>query len=123
MDVTELSALWSMGAGGLALLFALYLYVRLSNADPGTSRMVELSEAIHEGAMAFLRREYRSIAIFVAVLALVIWFVGSVTSPDAMQPQTAIAFVAGAVASLLAGFIGMKSATKANARKIGRAHV
>ena len=105
-----------MGAGGLALLFALYLYVRLSNADPGTSRMVELSEAIHEGAMAFLRREYRSIAIFVAVLALVIWFVGSVTSPDAMQPQTAIAFVAGAVASLLAGFIGMKSATKANAR-------
>ena len=114
MDVTSASALWSIGAGGLALLFALYLYSRMRSSEPGTPKMVELGEAIHEGAMAFLKREYRSLVIFVVVLAAVIWAVGSLTSPETMQPETAIAFVSGAIASALAGFVGMKSATSAN---------
>ena len=116
MDVTSASALWSIGAGGLALLFAVYLYSRMRSSEPGTPKMVELGEAIHEGAMAFLKREYRSLVIFVVVLAAVIWAVGSLTSPETMQPETAIAFVSGAIASALAGFVGMKAATSANTR-------
>lgn len=116
MDVTGASALWSIAAGALALLFAVYLFLRLRSAEQGTPKMIELSEAIHEGAMAFLKREYRTMAVFVVILAVVIWGVGSLTSPDSMQPETAVAFVAGALASATAGFVGMKAATSANAR-------
>jgi len=116
MDVTTASALWSMGAGLLSLLAAGYLFSSFSRADRGTERMVELSEAIREGAMAFLKREYRTLAVFVAVLAVVIALVGGWTPPETMQPQTAIAFVCGALASALAGFIGMRAATSANVR-------
>lgn len=116
MDLTATSALWAMAVGGVALAFAIHLYLRLRRADPGTPKMIELSEAIHEGAMAFLRQEYRSLALFVVIVAAVIWLVGSLTSPETMQPETAIAFVAGAIASALAGFAGMKAATSANVR-------
>lgn len=116
MDVTTASTQAAMGAGLLALLFAAYLFVQLRQLDPGTPRMVELSGAIHEGAMAFLRREYRTLAVFVVILAAVIWIVGARTAPEVMQPQTAIAFVAGALTSALAGYLGMKAATLANVR-------
>jgi len=116
MDVTATSALWSMGAGGVALLAAAYLFLRLNRADRGTEKMIELAEAIREGAMAFLKREYRTLAVFVVVLALVIAVVGALTSSEMMRPETAIAFVFGAVSSALAGFIGMRAATSANVR-------
>src|SRR5690606_31906530 len=116
MDVTTSSALAAMAAGVLALLFAAYIFFKLRQADHGTPRMVELSDAIHEGAMAFLRREYRTLAIFVVALAVVIWIVGRQTAPEVMQPETAIAFVVGALTSALAGFAGMKAATIANVR-------
>ena len=116
MDLTTSSALWSMAVGGVALVFAFYLFLQVRRADPGTPKMVELSEAIHEGAMAFLRQEYRTLVVFVITLAVVIGLVGALTSPETMQPQTAIAFVCGALSSALAGFIGMKAATSANVR-------
>ena len=114
--MTATSALWSMGAGGVALLAAAYLFLRLNRADRGTEKMIELAEAIREGAMAFLKREYRTLAVFVVVLALVIAVVGALTSSEMMRPETAIAFVFGAVSSALAGFIGMRAATSANVR-------
>ena len=80
----------------------------------GTERMKELAEAINEGAMTFLRREYSSLAIF--VLALVALFLVLGYTTEAMRPQTAIAFVAGAVASASAGYLGMMVATRANVR-------
>jgi len=76
--------------------------------------MREISAAIHDGAMAFLNREYRTLVYFVIVLALVIVVAGLTT--DAMEWQTAIAFVGGALCSILAGNFGMRVATKANVR-------
>ncbi|MEW6724703.1 MAG: sodium-translocating pyrophosphatase [Bacillota bacterium] len=104
-------------AAVLALLFALYLANRINRADAGTPRMKEIAEAIQEGAMAFLGREYRTLAVFIVILAGFIVISGITTKGAAsMQPTTAIAFVFGAICSMLAGYIGMRVATKANVR-------
>jgi len=97
------------GVGVLALLFALYLVVsKINTVDVGTDRMKEISTYIQKGAMAFLMREYKALAVFVVVLAVII-AVG-------LGIQTMIAFVLGAIFSTLAGFFGMRVATKANVR-------
>lgn len=114
--MTTTSAVAAMGAGIIALLFAAYLIVKLNQAEAGSRRMMELAGAIHEGAMAFMKREYRTLAGFVVAMALLIWVVGLRTSAEIMQPETAIAFIVGAVASAIAGFSGMKAATIANVR-------
>lgn len=97
------------GIGVLALIFALYLVVsKINTVAVGTERMKEISTYIQKGAMAFLVREYKALAIFVVVLAVII-AVG-------LSLQTMFAFVLGALFSTLAGFIGMRVATKANVR-------
>lgn len=104
-------------AGVIALLFAFYLVSKVNKVDAGNKTMTEIANAIHEGAMAFLKREYSTLVIFVIALAAVIVIAGSMTTgQDSMQPATAIAFIAGAICSVLAGFIGMNIATKANVR-------
>ena len=77
--------------------------------------MRDIAGAIREGAMAFLSREYRYLAAFVVVVALIMFIAGYI-SPGGMRPETAIAFILGALASALAGFIGMTTATTANSR-------
>ncbi len=104
-------------AGILALLFAVVLAKRVTKVDPGNSRMVEIMNSIHEGAMAFLGRQYKTLIIFVICLAAIIAIIGFVTTGDgSMDPMTAIPFIVGAFCSILAGNIGMRIATKANAR-------
>ncbi|NLY49480.1 MAG: sodium-translocating pyrophosphatase [Firmicutes bacterium] len=93
-------------AGLAALAFALLLASRVYRAEQGTERMREIAAAIHEGAMAFLTREYRVLAVFVTVLFVVLWF--------AIDIETATCFLFGALASIGAGFIGMNVATRAN---------
>jgi K(+)-stimulated pyrophosphate-energized sodium pump len=95
--------------GGLAL--AAYFYTVVKAADPGNERMVELMNAIQDGARAFLRREYRWIAVFVVVMTILIF-----VFLDYGRPWGALAYLFGAVLSGLAGFIGMTVATMANAR-------
>ncbi len=96
-------------AGVLALIFAYFLVVtRINTVAPGTDRMIEISNYIAEGAMAFLRREYRTMVVFVLVLGTII-AVG-------ISPLTAVCFVIGCTFSALAGFFGMRVATKANVR-------
>ena len=103
-------ALLSASAGILALVFAAFLVVRKINTVVVThDRMNEIASYIHEGAMAFLRREYKVLVIFSIVLALAITI-------GLQSYQTAIAFVVGAFFSALAGYIGMQVATKANVR-------
>ncbi len=98
-------AIW-LGVAGLVSSFLLFMYVR--RQPVGTDRMHALSEAIHSGAMAFLRREYTVLLPFILVVAAVLWWlVGS---------RTAVAYGLGASASILAGFFGMKAATAANVR-------
>ncbi|MBO8141768.1 MAG: sodium-translocating pyrophosphatase [Firmicutes bacterium] len=116
MDVTASAGYLSFLAGLLALVFATYLFSRIGREEAGTERMREIAAAIQEGAMAFLRREYRSLILFVVALAAVIFFAGSLSDPGSLQPATAVAFLAGALCSGLAGYIGMRAATRANVR-------
>lgn len=104
-------------AGLLALLFAYYLANKINKADPGNQTMQDIASAISEGAMAYLSRQYKTLAIFVVVLAIIIYVAGQLTpGADSLQPMTAVAFICGALASGLAGFFGMRVATKANVR-------
>ncbi len=108
--MTELLALaeWSWTAGAVGLLAALGVYVYLKSQPSGTDAMADLADQIHDGAMAFLRREYTVLAVFVAVVAVLLYL--------AIGSGTAAAYVAGAGCSVLAGFFGMKAATRANVR-------
>ncbi|MCE5338794.1 MAG: sodium-translocating pyrophosphatase [Methanomicrobiaceae archaeon] len=92
----------------LALLFAGYSYMSIKREGTGTELMQKIAAAIHAGAMVYLNRQYRAIALFVVVLAVVlgIW----------INPLTAACFVLGAVLSAAAGYIGMFTATAANVR-------
>ncbi len=92
----------------VALLFALYKARYVSKCDAGNSRMQEIAAAIAEGASAFLRAEYRILAIFIVVLFVLIAIFINI--------GTAVCFVIGACFSILAGFFGMRVATKANVR-------
>jgi len=104
-------------AGLLALLFAYYLASKVNRADPGNARMQEIASAIHEGAMAFIMREYRTLIFFILAMTAFILIAGFRThGAESMQPLTAVAYVAGTICSMGAGFIGMKVATKANVR-------
>lgn len=101
-------------AGALALLFAYWKASWVSRQDPGTERMQEIAGYIQEGAMAFLNREYRVLAIFVVVVAALLAWSGS--QEESSSWMAGLSFVVGAVCSALAGYIGMRVATKANVR-------
>ncbi len=98
--------------GVLALLFAAYKAAWVSKKDAGTAEMQQISGYIQEGAMAFLKREYSTLSIFVVCVAALLLALG--IRQDA--PFTAAAFLYGAFSSALAGYFGMKIATKANVR-------
>lgn len=94
--------------GIVALLFAFYKASTINKIDVGNEKMKEISTYIQEGAMAFLSREYKSLAIFVITLFVILGF--------GINWETSISFLLGALFSALAGFFGMKVATKANVR-------
>jgi len=106
---------WSAPLSAVAALaVAWFTASSINRADAGTPRMVEIATAIQQGAMAFLGREYRVLVVFVLAVAAVIAVVGFTST--AMQPITALAFLFGAGASVLAGYAGMHVATRANVR-------
>ncbi|MBS96934.1 MAG: sodium-translocating pyrophosphatase [SAR202 cluster bacterium] len=111
-----------LGAGALALLFAAYLAFKVNSEDAGNERVQEIGAAIHEGAMAFLNREYKLLAVFViiitGILAVFIDYdvLSKIDGDNSGLPSTAISYIAGAIGSALAGFIGMVIAVKSNMR-------
>ena len=94
--------------GAVGLLAAYFLYVKTKAQPEGSDKMKKIAESIHLGAMAFLKAEYSQLSIFVVIVAGLLFF--------GFSWQTALAFVLGAVCSALAGFIGMKAATRGNVR-------
>jgi len=98
-------------ASALALLLAYYFAKTVMKADEGTDLMKEIGQAIREGAMAFLRREYQWVSAFVVVM-----FVLLLVVPIEGRPSASFAYLMGAVLSSIAGFIGMRIATAANTR-------
>jgi K(+)-stimulated pyrophosphate-energized sodium pump len=90
------------------LLFAAISFFNMKKEGTGTELMQKIAEAIHTGAMVYLKRQYTAIAIFVVAMTVVLAF--------AINPLTAGCFVVGASLSALAGYIGMTAATMANVR-------
>jgi K(+)-stimulated pyrophosphate-energized sodium pump len=101
-------------AGALALIAAFVFSTWVSKQDAGTDRMREIAGHIREGAMAFLTREYKVLAIFVVAVAVLLG-IGYMGDPVS-HPMVAFSFVVGAICSGLAGFFGMRVATAANVR-------
>jgi K(+)-stimulated pyrophosphate-energized sodium pump len=108
-------AFYALGAGVVGLLFAAFMAKKVMKADRGNPRMIEIQDAIAVGAMAFLRREYKALSIFVVAVALIL-SVSLTGTIDGLGWKTALAFVMGAICSSICGFGGMKIATAANAR-------
>ncbi len=107
----EMIPLLAVVAALASLLLAAY-YARVVNAaDPGTDLMQEIAAAIRDGSMAFLRREYRAIAVFVVILAGVVFAV-----LPTLRPWGSLSLILGAAFSGVAGFVGMRIATAANVR-------
>ena len=94
--------------GAIGFLIAIVMYNVVKAQPVGNDRMKEISDSIHAGAMAFLGREYRVLALFIILVFFVIAM--------GMNFQTAFAFLGGAICSMTCGFIGMKAATRANVR-------
>ncbi len=95
-----------IGLAGLG--FAFYSYQVILKHDAGTEKMQAIAKLIHEGAMVFLKAEYKILSIFILIVAVLIFtFIGD---------ATAYAFLAGAICSMSAGFFGMEAATQANVR-------
>lgn len=100
--------------GVLALLYTLWKSSWVTKQDPGNEEMQKIAGHISEGAMAFLNAEYRVLAVFVVIVAVLLAISGA-NSADS-SPLVGVSFVVGAFCSGLAGFIGMRVATKANVR-------
>ena len=103
-----------IGAGVLAMLFAFWKTNWINRQDEGTDRMKQIGASIADGAMAFLKAEYRVLSIFVVAVAVLLGLANSGRSDS--NSLIALSFVVGALASGLAGFLGMRVATKANNR-------
>ncbi|UCE70568.1 MAG: sodium-translocating pyrophosphatase [Flavobacteriaceae bacterium] len=104
--------LWVFGL--LGLLFVWVKNAWVSKQDEGDAKMVRIAKNIADGAMSFLKAEYRILAIFVAAVAVLLFFKGQ--NEAGSNGMVAVSFIVGAICSALAGFIGMKVATKANVR-------
>jgi len=98
--------------GIIGLLYVAWRSAWVAKQDVGSQKMADIAARIAEGAMAFLKAEYRVLAIFVVSVAILL----GVSAGDNSSPLVAVSFVLGAFCSALAGFIGMRVATKANVR-------
>jgi len=101
-----------LGAVGLVIAFIIYAMVKKHPAGEG--KVVEIGDQIHLGAMVFMKREYTMLALFAAVLIVLLFI--------SLGWQTSVAFIVGALSSATAGYIGMYTATKANVRTTTAAH-
>ena len=99
--------LFALGCGVLGVIYAAMTAMWVSKQDAGNEKMQGISNAVKEGAMAFLAREYKTVAIVAVILTVLLSFLG---------PWTAIGFVIGTVGSAVAGYIGMMVSVRANVR-------
>ena len=100
-------------AGVLAMVYAFWKTSWINDQDEGTDRMKQIGASIADGAMAFLKAEYRVLAIFVVIVACLLAFAANNQGDSWL---VSISFLSGAITSGLAGFLGMRVATKANNR-------
>ena len=94
--------------GAVGLIIAFIIFTTVKRYPAGEGKVVEIGEQIHLGAMVFMKREYSMLALFAAVICVLLYF--------SLGSGTTIAFIVGAVCSASAGYIGMYTATKASMR-------
>jgi len=107
MDFSSMPII-GMLAGIIGLLFAVFFAKNVLKESPGNEKMIEISKAIQQGAMAYLIRQYKTLIPLVIIIFVVLFF--------AISPASSMSFLVGAVASAVAGFVGMGITTRANAR-------
>ena len=107
---------WAILSSVLALGFALFSALKLLKRSEGNDKMVKIASAIREGADAFLNRQYLGISIFVILVGILLYWLYGRDASLQFGIYSPIAFLTGAIVSALSGFIGMKIATRANAR-------
>jgi K(+)-stimulated pyrophosphate-energized sodium pump len=107
--------LFALGCGVLGVIYAVLTAMWVSKQDAGSAKMQEISNAVKEGAYAFLAREYKTVAIVAVILVVLIYAVG-------LGIWTSIGFIVGTVGSALAGFVGMWVTVRANVRTTQAAH-
>ncbi|NNC34898.1 MAG: sodium-translocating pyrophosphatase, partial [Croceitalea sp.] len=100
--------------GVLGLLYVIIKSGWVSKQEVGDAKMARIAKNIADGAMSFLKAEYKILSVFVAAVAILLFFKGS--NEEGSHGMVALSFIVGAICSALAGFIGMKVATKANVR-------
>ncbi|PKP13001.1 MAG: sodium-translocating pyrophosphatase [Bacteroidetes bacterium HGW-Bacteroidetes-3] len=100
--------------GIVALVFVFFKNSWVTKQDGGSEKMARIAKNIADGAMSFLKAEYKILSIFVVAVAILLYFKG--TYETGSNGMVAVSFIVGAFCSGLAGFIGMKVATKANVR-------
>ncbi|HHL42468.1 MAG TPA: sodium-translocating pyrophosphatase, partial [Hellea balneolensis] len=94
--------------GGVGLLIAFILFLVVKKYPEGDANIKKIGDQIHLGAMVFMKREYKMLVVFLAILIAIVWYF--------LGQDTAVAVIAGAVSSSIAGWLGMYAATKANVR-------
>ena len=100
--------------GVLALGYVFWKNAWVSKQEEGTEKMSRIAKNIADGAMSFLKAEYKILSVFVLAVAILLYFKGN--SEEGSNGMVAVSFIVGAICSALAGFIGMRVATKANVR-------
>ena len=100
---------YAIGAAVLSLLYGSVLIFKILKQPAGSGKMLEIAKAIQEGAMAYLKRQYKTVAL-VAIAVLILLYVGD------FSKATMVAFLVGSVLSAVAGFVGMNISVRANVR-------
>ncbi len=121
VEVSEddtIPALWYLAPVGavLALLFAYIFYRGMKRQSEGTKEMQDIAQGVREGANAYLKRQYKVVGIFLVILAGLLAFLAFGMEVPVMNPWVPFAFLTGGVFSAICGWLGMKTATHANAR-------
>lgn len=107
----------SLGLGFLALIVGAFIRRQVLSLSPGDEKMQEVGEAIHQGAMAYLKQQFMTMIWFVLAIAVVLAFIyTNAYSSTTLGILTAVAFMAGVFASYIAGYVGMDMAVRANTR-------
>ncbi len=120
MDISKATIIFSLAASGIGILYAAYLAFWVRKLDSGTPEMRQIQSAIHEGAVAYMTRQFKTITVVGIVIFIILW--GAGWWSDHFGLLTACGFLVGGIASGVSGYVGMMVAVRANAKTAQAAH-